>query len=83
MSQFFASGGQNIGVSVSASVLSMNIQDRFPLGWTGWILLQPRDSQESSPTPQFQSTVTKHDFVISFNLEQSAFSLTLLKTAGL
>ena len=40
MSQFFASGGQNIGVSVSASVISMNIQDWFPLGWTGWISLQ-------------------------------------------
>ena len=36
MSQFFASGGQSIGVSASASVLPMNIQDWFPLGWTGW-----------------------------------------------
>ena len=35
-SQFFASGGQSIGVSASASVLPMNIQDWFPLGWTGW-----------------------------------------------
>ena len=35
MSQFFASGGQRIGVSASASVLLMNIQDSFPLGWTG------------------------------------------------
>ena len=38
MSQFFASGGQSIGVS--ASVLPMNIQDWFPLGWTVWISLQ-------------------------------------------
>ena len=37
MSQFFASGGQSIGVSAWASVLPMNIQDWFPLGWTGWI----------------------------------------------
>ena len=37
--QFFASGSQSIGVSASASVLPMNIQDRFPLGWTGWISL--------------------------------------------
>ena len=37
LSQFFASGGQRIGVSASASVLPMNIQDWFPLGWTGWI----------------------------------------------
>ena len=35
MSQFFASGGQSIGVSASASILPMNIQDWFPLGWTG------------------------------------------------
>ena len=39
MSQFFASGGLSIGVSASASVLPMNIQDCFPLGWTGWIAL--------------------------------------------
>ena len=51
----FATGGQSIGVSSSASVLPMNIQDWFPLGWTGWISLQSRDSQQSSPTPQFKS----------------------------
>ena len=39
VSQFFASGGQSIEVSASASVLPMNIQDWFPLGWTGWIFL--------------------------------------------
>ena len=55
MSQFFPLGGQNIGVSASASVLPMNIQDWFPLGLTGWISLQFRDSQESFPTPQFKS----------------------------
>ena len=38
MSQFFASGSQRIGVSASASVLPMNIQNWFPLEWTGWIL---------------------------------------------
>ena len=40
MSQFFTSGGQTIGVSASTSVLSMNIQDWFPLGLTGLISLQ-------------------------------------------
>ena len=55
MSQFFTSGGQNIGVSASASVLPMNIQDWFPLGWTGWISCSLQDSQESSPTSQFKS----------------------------
>ena len=42
MSQFFTSGVQSIGVSASASVLPINIQDRFPLGWTGWISLQSK-----------------------------------------
>ena len=43
MSQFFASGGQSIGVSASTSVLPMNIQDWFPLGLTGWISLQSKE----------------------------------------
>ena len=42
VSQFFASGGQSTGVSTSASVLPMNIQDWSPLGWTGWIFLQSK-----------------------------------------
>ena len=54
MSQFFTSGGQSIGVSASASVLPMIIQDWFPLG-LAWSPCSPRDSQESSPTPQFKS----------------------------
>ena len=40
ISRFFTSGGQSIGVSASASVLPMNIQDWFPVGWTGWLSLQ-------------------------------------------
>ena len=55
MSQLFAWGGQSIGVSASTSVLAMNTQDWYPLGWTVWISLQSKDSQESSPTPQFKS----------------------------
>ena len=42
MNQFFASGSQSIGVSASASVLPRNIQDWFPLGWTGLISLQSK-----------------------------------------
>ena len=42
MSQLFAWGGQSIGVSASASVLPVNVQDWFPLGWTGWISLQSK-----------------------------------------
>ena len=41
-SQLFTSGGQSIGVSASTSVLPMNIEDWFPLGWTGWISLQSK-----------------------------------------
>ena len=55
MTQFFTSCGQSIGVSASASVLPMNIQDWFPLGLTDWISLLSRDSQESSPAPKFES----------------------------
>ena len=58
MSQFFASGGQSIRVSVSASVLPLNIQDWFPLGWTDWIsLLSNGLSRVFSYT-----TVQKHQF---------------------
>ena len=57
-SQFFASGGQSIGVSASASVLPMNFQNWFPLGWTGWISLQSKGhSRVFSNT-----TVQKHQF---------------------
>ena len=58
MSQFFTSSGQSIGVSASASVLPMNIQDWFPWGWTGWISLQSKGlSRVFSNT-----TVQKHQF---------------------
>ena len=53
-SWLFASGGQSIGASASASVLPMNIQGWFPLGLTGLISLCPGDSWESSPA-QFKS----------------------------
>ena len=69
MSQFFTSGGQNIGVSASASVLPMNIQDWFPLGWTGWISLQSKGlSRVSSNT-----TVQKHQvFAAQLSLESNS-----------
>ena len=58
MSQFFASGGQSFAVSASASVFPMNIQDWFPLGWTGWISLQSKGlSRVFSNT-----TIQKHQF---------------------
>ena len=55
MSQLFSSGGHSIGVSATTSVLPMNTYERSPLGWTGWSPCSPRNSQESSPTPQFKS----------------------------
>ena len=61
MSQLFTSGGQSIGVSASTSVLPMNIQDWFPLGWTSWISLQSkRLSRVFSNT-----TVQKHQFFVT------------------
>ena len=64
MSQLFARGHQSIGVSASASVLSMNTQDWSPLGWTGWISLQSKGlSRVFSNT-----TVQKHQFCAQLSL---------------
>jgi len=58
VSEFFAWGGQSIGASASASVLPMNIQNWFPLGYTGWISLQSKGlSRVFSNT-----TVQKHQY---------------------
>ena len=58
MTQIFASGGQSIGVSASASVLPMNIQDWSPLEWTGWISLQSKVRSRVFSN----DTVQKHQF---------------------
>ena len=59
ISQFFTLGGQSIGVSGSASVLPMNIQDWYPLGFTDWISLQSKGlSRVFSKT-----TIQKHQFI--------------------
>ena len=64
--QFFASGGQSIGVSASTSILPMNIQDWFPLGGTGWFSLQSKGlSRVFSNT-----TVQKHQFDSAFFMIQ-------------
>ena len=60
MSQLFASGGQSIGVSASASVLPVNTQDWSPLGWTGWISLQSKGLSRV-----FSNTIVqKHQFLV-------------------
>ena len=58
MSQLFTSGGQSTGVSASASVLPVNIQDWSPLGWTGWLSLQSKGLSRVFSN----STVQKHQF---------------------
>ena len=55
MSQLLTSGGQRIGVLVSTSVLPINSQDWFPLGWTGWISLQSKGFSRVLSNPTIQS----------------------------
>ena len=70
MSQFFTPGGQSIGVSASASVLPVNIQDWFSLGWTGWGLLRVFSN----------TTVQKHQF---FGTQLSLWSNSHIHTWSL
>ena len=79
MSQLFASGGQNIGVSPSTSVLPMNTQN-WSLGCTGGTPYSPRDPQESSPTPQFKSILRRSAF---FTVQLSHPYMTTGKTKAL
>ena len=60
MNQFFASGGQSVGVSALASVLPMNIQGWFPLGWTGWISLHSKGLSRVFSNTQFKASVLWH-----------------------
>ena len=73
MSQFFTSRGQSIGVSASASVLPMNIQDWFPLGWTGWISLHSKGLARVFSN----TTVQKHQF---FSTQLSLYSSSHIHT---
>ena len=81
LSWLITSGGQNIGASASTSVLPINIQGWFPLGLTVWSLCCPRDSQESSPAPNFK---TLNSLVLSFLMLQISHSyMTTGKTITL
>ena len=73
VSQFFASGGQSIGVSALSSALPMNIQDLSPLGWTSWISLQSR----GPPRVSSSTTVQKHQF---FSTQLSLWSNSHIHT---
>ena len=90
MSRLFTSGGHSIGASASTPVLPMNIQDRFPLGLF-WSPCCPRDSQGSSPAPQFEiinssllsllygPTLTSvHDYWKNHNFDYTDLGLTLI-----
>ena len=73
MSQLFTSGDRSIGVSASTSVLTMNIPDWFPLGWTGWISLQSKGLSRV-----FSSTIVwKHQF---FGAQFSLYSNSHIHT---
>ena len=69
MSRLFASGDQSTGASASASVLPMNIQDWFPLGWAGFISLQSKGLSRGFSS----TTIQKHQF---FSTQTSLYSLT-------
>ena len=74
MSQLFASGGQSIGISVSASVLPVNTQDWSPLGWTGWISLQSKGLSRVFSN----IIVQKHQF---FGTQLSLYNFTKVEKA--
>ena len=81
MSQLFASGGQNSGTSISASVLPMNIQGWFPLWLTGLISLQSMGLSRVSPTPQFKESILWHSAF--FMVQLSHLYMTTGKTIAL
>ena len=72
VSQFFASGGQIVGVSASALVLPMNIQHWFPLGWTGKNFFQSKGLLRVSPTLQLKSI---NSLVLSFHYSPTLTSI--------
>ena len=82
MSQLCTSGGQSIGAWASASVLPVNIQDWFPLGWTGWISLQSKGLSRvfSNTTIQKASVVQCSTF---FMVQHSHPYMTTGKTRAL
>ena len=78
VSQLFSSDGHSIGASASASVLSMNIQDWFPLGWTGWISLLSKGLSRVF----FSTTILKHQFFFFIVLLSYPY-MTIRKTKAL
>ena len=81
MSQFFASDGQR--VSASASVLLMNSQDWFSLGWTGWISFQPKGLSRVFSTPQFKSSLLRCSAFFYVTVQLAHTYMTTVKTTAL
>ena len=82
MSQLFESGGQRTGVSASASVLPMNIQDWLPLGWTGWVSLQSKGLSKSLLQPHSsKASILQHSAF--FMVQHSHPYMTTGKTTAL
>ena len=77
MSQIFTSGGQNIGVSASVSVLPMNTQDRSPLGWTGWISLPMDWLDLLAVQGTLKSLLQRHSLKISILRHLAFFTVQL------
>ena len=79
MNWLFTSGGQSIGVSAAASVLPMNIQDWFPLGWAGWISLVEEQNHRST-RQGFDSEEEARDFffLVSLNKQKHEILFPLL-----
>ena len=69
LSQLLASGEQSIGVSASTLVLPMNTQDRFPLGWTGWISLQSKGLSRVLQHHSSKASILRHSafFIIQLS----------------
>ena len=68
MSRFFASGGQSIGVSASASVLPMNIQNWFPLRWTDWIFAAQRTRKNLLQHHSSKASILWHSALLMVQL---------------
>ena len=82
MSQFFTSGGQSTGVSASESDLPMNIQEGFPLGWTGWISLRVLGTLKSFSNTTAQVSVLQHSalFTVQFSYPYMTTGKTIALT---
>ena len=81
MSQFFAWGGQRIGISALASVLPMNIQDWFLLAWTGWISLQSKGLSRVFSSQNLKASTLRQSAILMVQL--SHLHMTSWKTIGL